>query len=93
MHTEHVRLGPDGRIVLPATLRHELGLRPGDALVIESDGVSLLVRPYEAVIRETQQFFRQFPSNGGEIDALIVERRAEAARVESEERDDVTRRG
>ncbi len=93
MHTEQVRLGPDGRIVLPATLRHELGLRPGDALVIESDGVSLLVRPYEAVVREAQEFFRQFPSTGGEVDGLIAERRADAARETADERDDRTRRG
>ena len=86
MHTEHVRLGPDGRIVLPAALRHQLGLKPGDALVIESDGDSLLVRSYDAVVRETQDYFRQFPAPGGsEVDGLIADRRAEAARERAEE--------
>lgn len=88
--TEHVKLGADGRIVLPAALRHQLGLKPGDALVIESDGDSLLVRSYDAVIRETQAFFRQFPTPGvSEVDDLIAERRVEAARerVEDERTD------
>ena len=39
------RLGGDGQVVIPAGVCEELGLRPGDALVVESDGQSLLVRP------------------------------------------------
>ncbi len=86
-HAEHVRLGLDGRIVIPAALRKSVGLRPGDTIVIESDGDSLLVRSFEVVIRETQYYFRQFPScDGSEVDALIAERRAEAARELAEER-------
>jgi bifunctional DNA-binding transcriptional regulator/antitoxin component of YhaV-PrlF toxin-antitoxin module len=26
----HTKLGDDGRVVIPATMRKELGLRPGD---------------------------------------------------------------
>lgn len=34
------RLDERGRLVLPATLRHRLGLRPGDELLVtEADGV------------------------------------------------------
>lgn len=88
MHTEHVKLGADGRIVIPAAVRHELGLQPGDFLVLESDGDSLLVRRFDAIIRETQEYFRQFPATGSEVDALIAERRAEAAREQAEERAD-----
>jgi len=79
MQTEHAKPGPDGRIVIPANLRHELGFKPGDALVLESDCDSLLVRSFDAVIRETQEYIRQFPAGGSEVDALIAERRAEAA--------------
>lgn len=90
MHTEHVKMSPDGRIVIPAALRAELGFRPGDALVLESDGDSLLVRSFDAIIRETQDYFRQFPSTGSEVDALIAERRADAAREQAEDRGDGT---
>lgn len=57
MHTEHVKLGEDGRLVIPAVIRKSAGLRIGDTLVIESDGDSLLVRPLDAVVREVQAFF------------------------------------
>ena len=85
MHTEHAKLGPDGRIVIPATVRHELGFRPGEVLVLESDGDSLLVRSFETVIRETQSAFAPFRIEGrSAVDELIADRRAEAARDEAE---------
>lgn len=37
----------DGRLSVPEAFRAELGLRPGDALVVECDGDSLLVRRAE----------------------------------------------
>lgn len=76
---EHVQLAPDGRIVIPAAARKELGLKSGDTLVLESDGTSLLIRTAEAVLEETQAYFRQFLTPGvSEVDELIAERRAEA---------------
>ena len=54
MHVEHTQLGEDGRLVLSATLREELGLHPGDTVVIESDGDSLLLRGFDRVLREVQ---------------------------------------
>lgn len=92
MNTEHVKLGPDGRIVLPAALRKSVGLNPGDTVVIESDGDSLLLRSFDTVVREAQDYFRQFPSPvGGEVDGLIAERRAEAARERAEDEADDAR--
>jgi AbrB family looped-hinge helix DNA binding protein len=77
---EHVQLAPDGRIVIPASVRKELGLKSGDALVLESDGTSLLIRTAEAVLQETQDYFRQFLQPGvSEVDELIAERQSEAA--------------
>ncbi len=54
-------------------------------MVIESDGDSLLVRPADAVLRETQDYFRRFTTpNVSVVDELIADRRAEAARDEAE---------
>lgn len=93
MHTEHTRLGRDGRIVIPAALRTELNFQPGAPLVLESDGDSLLVRNFEAVIRETQEAFAPYRIDGQNIvDELIAERRAEAARELAEEQNDAERR-
>ena len=80
MHIEHVKLGDDGRIVIPAAARRDLGLSPGQTLVIESDGDSLLVRTADTALRETQDYFQQFlPPGISLVDELIADRRAEAA--------------
>lgn len=92
MHTEHVKMNDDGRIVIPAAARRELGLKPGDTLVVECDGDSLLVRGYDAVVRETQDYFRQFADGGNAVDELIADRRAEAAREEAETAEWLARR-
>lgn len=82
---EHVKLADDGRIVIPATARRELGLKSGDTLVLESDGTSLLIRTAETVLEETQAYFRQYLTPGQSVvEELIAERRAEAAREEAE---------
>ena len=62
MHIEHVKVGEDGRLVIPASLRREIGIRAGDTLVLESDGDSLLVRSYDRVLKEVQESFAPFPS-------------------------------
>ena len=80
MHIEHVKLGGDGRLVIPAALRKEIGLRPGDTVVLESDGDSLLLRGYDRVLAEVQSAFAPCRSPAGSaVDELIAERRAEAA--------------
>ena len=85
MHIEHVTVGADGRVVIPATFRKEIGIRAGDTLVLESDGDSLLVRSYDQVLKETQDYFRRFVSPGASpVDELIADRRAEAAREADE---------
>jgi AbrB family looped-hinge helix DNA binding protein len=80
MHIQHAKLGEDGRLVIPATLRKELGLRPGDTVVIESDGDSLLLRGYDRVLHEVQESFAPCRVAGINVaDELIAERRVEAA--------------
>lgn len=44
---ERVTLDRDGRVRVPEAFRAELGFRPGDPLVVECDGDSLLVRRAE----------------------------------------------
>jgi AbrB family looped-hinge helix DNA binding protein len=76
--THIVQVGAKGRVVLPAPLRHQLGIEEGTELValIEGEGVVLL--PREAVKRRLQGMFAGTP--GSMVDDLIRDRRAEAAR-------------
>jgi AbrB family looped-hinge helix DNA binding protein len=81
----HAKLADDGRVVIPAPLRHRLGLSPGDPLVIEAEGDSVRVRSYAGVLEEAQSYFRQFVPPGVSLaDELIADRRAEAAKEEAE---------
>ena len=47
MTTAHLTLAADGSLTLPDEFRRQLGLTPGELLVVECDGDSLLVRRRE----------------------------------------------
>lgn len=81
MSVERGKLVSGGRIQVPAEFRRALGIKDGDAVVMElSDGV-VLIRPYRDVIKRIQDRFRKYaPKSGYASDELIAERRAEAAR-------------
>ena len=75
------RLGPDGRISLPAAYRRRLGLNPGDRLIVqlEVDGIRL-TSPKLAIERARRIIDRYVTSDESLADALIADRRAGAAR-------------
>jgi AbrB family transcriptional regulator, stage V sporulation protein T len=76
-----------GKIVIPAELRRELGLNTGDTLMIEREDGKLVLKSYLQVVREVQAQVREraVPYEGSVVDALIAERRQEAAREEAED--------
>jgi AbrB family looped-hinge helix DNA binding protein len=70
-----------GKIVLPAELRRELGLKEGDTVLVDRDGETLRIRSRAAAIREAQAIVRRYvPEGVSLVDELIAERRAEASR-------------
>jgi len=73
-----LRLGPQGRIVIPAELRSALCLRPGDSLVIWLEGDRLVLRPRQGVEEELWDLFA--PVEGSLAEELIRQRREEAQR-------------
>jgi AbrB family looped-hinge helix DNA binding protein len=59
MDTPHaVRLGPQGRIVVPAEIRRRLGLVEGAELAASIDGDRVILEPREAVLRRARGRFR-----------------------------------
>jgi AbrB family looped-hinge helix DNA binding protein len=82
MSTARARLDRAGRILIPAKLRAELSVRPGDPVVLETKGDELRVRPYREAIREAQAIIRQYIPDAERslVDELIAERRNEAKR-------------
>lgn len=74
-----VRLGPQGRLVVPAALRKALGFQPGEALIARVEAERLVVEKAAAAERRLHEYFRKFEGRSL-ADELIAERREEAAR-------------
>ena len=75
------RLGKGGRIVIPAEYRRELGMEPGDEIILHLDEEGLrLYTPAQAVARAQTLVRRYVPEEQKLSEELISERREEAAR-------------
>jgi AbrB family looped-hinge helix DNA binding protein len=79
-----VRLGAQGRLVVPAALRRALGLHAGDTLVARVEDGRLVLETRASIKRRLQARYRQVAPDRCLSDELIAERRAEARR-EAEE--------
>ncbi len=79
----------DGRVTIPAQVRHEAGIEPGSSLVcyvehgrvVLEDRRHLLARIQDEVLAAEQAAGHA----GSVVDELIAERRAEAAREDAED--------
>jgi AbrB family looped-hinge helix DNA binding protein len=80
-----IRIGAQGRLVIPAELRKALNLKQGDRLVARQDGEALVLERREAIEKRLQDRFRHIPGDVSLVGELIAERRAEAAKEALEE--------
>jgi len=79
------RLSPNGRIVIPAAIRQELGVKSGDTLLMDVEDGVLRIESYPTLIARIQREFAQYIPPGVSLaDELIAERREEARREEEE---------
>jgi AbrB family looped-hinge helix DNA binding protein len=75
------RLSSNGRIVIPAEMRQELGLRAGESVFLDVEDGALRVESYPTRLRRIQESLRKFIPPGRILsDELIAERREEARR-------------
>ena len=74
-----VRLGAQGRLVVPAPIRKALGFQPGETLVARVEGGCLVIEKPEAVERRLHAWFRKFEGRSL-AEERIAERREEARR-------------
>jgi len=81
MQQSATRVDRHGRIVIPAEYRRALGLKEGDAVVLQLDegSVRLLTRA-EAIRRAQELVARHTDGKRSLVEELTAERRAEAAR-------------
>jgi AbrB family looped-hinge helix DNA binding protein len=83
------KINQNGRIVIPAAIRRQMGLKAGDSLLMDVEDGVLRLETHRARIRRIQREFAQYNRPGVlASDELIAERREEARREEEEmERD------
>lgn len=79
-----VTINHQGRLVIPAALRKELGFDPGDSLVAHAEDGKLVIEKKQRLHETVWGMFAAIPKDISLADELIAERRIEAQR-ESEE--------
>ena len=78
-----IRLGPQGRIVIPAHFRRAMGIEAGEPLVATLEGEGrLVIETRKAAWESFLQLFEGIPKDVDLVAELIAERRAEARREE-----------
>jgi AbrB family looped-hinge helix DNA binding protein len=73
-----VVVGRQGRVVIPADVRRDMGIGEGDRLALERDGDRLVLVPQHAEIARIRGMFRHL-GDGKVAEDLIAERRRDAA--------------
>ncbi len=78
-------IGQDGTVQLPAKVLEGLGLKPGGIAIAELQAERLTILSVGESIRRMQQMARDLiPNRVGLVDALITDRRREAAAEEND---------
>ncbi len=77
----NLTIASNGRVVIPANMRAELGLKDGDKLIARVIDGTVILEPIDVAIRRVQASVRKYvPEGVSLVDELIAERRAEAER-------------
>ena len=75
------KVADGGRIVIPASFRHALGIGVGDEVILELQDGELRVFSPARAIQRAQRLVRDYvPQDRSLAAELVAERRAEAAR-------------
>jgi len=74
-----VVLGKQGRLVIPAIVRDELGLAPGDRLQLQVRGSRMVLERPTGAVEELRNLAAGVPRSRSLADELIADRRREAA--------------
>lgn len=73
-----VVLGGQGRLVVPAEARRELGLEPGDQLMLHTEGSRIVLERRRDAAKRLRGLFASTETEGS-VDELLDERRGAAS--------------
>jgi AbrB family looped-hinge helix DNA binding protein len=79
------RLNENGRIVIPAEIRKEMALNPGDIVVMVLEDGVLKIESQRTRIRQVQQSLSRLIPAGRRLSDELIENRRNEARQEVEE--------
>jgi antitoxin PrlF len=74
-----LRVGEQGRIVIPIEIRRALSIDIGSTLIARIEKDKLILEKRDAVLQRLQSRFKKIPAGVSLADELIAERRADAA--------------
>jgi len=81
MQPQRVKIIEGGKMVIPASMRRELGIVTGDTVVVDVANGELRVRSLPAAITRAQAILRRYVPEGVSLaDELIADRRRETER-------------
>jgi AbrB family looped-hinge helix DNA binding protein len=73
--TYHAKVIAGGKIVIPADLRRELGIKDGDSIVLDrSEDGSVSLKTFAQVVREEQRAFRAAVGPSYTVDQFLADR-------------------
>jgi AbrB family looped-hinge helix DNA binding protein len=76
-----LRINENGRVVIPASFRKALGIKPGDQVILSLEEDELRITTMKRRIERAQRRARQYVKPGVSlVDELIAERREAAKR-------------
>ena len=80
-----LKIGPGGRVVIPAEIREALGVAEGDVLLSTCENGELRIMTAATAVSRARALVRKsIPAGHSLVDELIAERRAENARDSQE---------
>lgn len=76
--TYHAKVIAGGKIVIPADLRREFGIKDGDSVVLErADDGTISLKTFSQVVREEQARFREVVGPDYTVDQFLRDNRAD----------------
>ncbi len=76
-----LKLGRQGRVVIPAAVRKAMGLKPGDILVCRAEADRLIIKTRREL---EEELWAMFAKVKGSMSKELIEERRQEARRESE---------
>ena len=82
MTQAHLTMASNGRLVIPASMRAEIGLQDGGNIIARVENGVVVLEPIGAAVRRAQSLVRQYVPEGVSLVDEVIAERHEAARHE-----------